>query len=101
MILASWGPPWGPKGQLEPSWGDLEGSWRRVENYLEPCWTILRDLGGHLGLSGALLEPSWAILGALPPREWPRPGPGEGVGGGVNPSPKGKKGVGRREEGGS
>ena len=24
-----------------------------------------------------------------------RPGPGEGVGGGVNPSPKGKKGVGR------
>ena len=48
----------------------------------------MSDLGGHLGLSGALLEPSWAILGAPTPREPPRPGPGEGVGGGVKtPSP--------------
>ena len=34
-------------------------------------------------------------MGAPTPRETRRPGPGEGVGGGVNPSPKGKKGVGR------
>ena len=44
---------------------------------------ILSDLEGHLGLSEALLEPSWAILGALTPRGPRRPGPGEGVGGGV------------------
>ena len=41
------------------------------------------------------MEPSWAILGVPTPRETFRPGPGEGVGGRVNPSPKGKKGVGR------
>jgi len=64
-------------------------------SYLEPCWAILSDLGGHLGLSEALLELSWAILGALPTRGPPRPDPGEGVGGGVNPSPKGKKGLGK------
>ena len=41
-----------------------------------------------LGLSGALLEQSWAILDALTARDRPRPGPGEGVGGGVKtPSP--------------
>ena len=55
----------------------------------------MSHLGAHLGLSEALLEPSWAILDALTARGPPRPGPGEGVGGGVNPSPKGKKGVGR------
>ena len=58
-------------GHLEPSWGGLVGSWRRVENYLEPFWNPLRDLGCHLGLSGALLEPSWAILEAPAPRETP------------------------------
>ena len=62
-------------------------------SYDEPCWAILSDLGGHLGLSKALVEPSWAILGALTARDRPRPGPGEGVGGGVNPSPKGNKGL--------
>ena len=66
-------------------------------SYLEPCWAILSDLGGHLGLSEALLEPSWAILDAPTTRDRPRPG--EGVGGGVNPSPKGKKGVGRKRVG--
>ena len=60
-------------------------------SYHEPCWAILSDLGGHLELSEALLEPSWAILGALATRGPRRPGPGEGVGGGVNPSPKGKR----------
>ena len=29
-------------------------------SYHEPCWVILSDLGGHLELSEALLEPSWA-----------------------------------------
>ena len=67
-------------------------------SYLEPCWDILSDLGGHLGLSEALLKPSWAILGAPTLRGTPPPGLGEGVRGG-NPSPKGKKGVGRREDG--
>ena len=55
----------------------------------------MSHLGARLGLSEALLEPSWAILDAPARRGTPRPGPGEGVGGGVNPSPKGKKGVGR------
>ena len=78
---------------MEPSWGGLGASCRHVGSYLEPCWAILSDLGGHLGLSEALWEPSWAILDALTPRDRPRPGPGEGVGGGVNPSPKEKKGL--------
>ena len=55
----------------------------------------MSDLGGNLGLSEALLEPSWAILDALTPRERPPPAPGEGVGGGINPSPKGKREDGR------
>ena len=63
-------------GHLEPSRGDLEASWRYVVSYLGPCWAILSDLGGHLGLSEALLEQSWAILGALTARDRPRPGPG-------------------------
>ena len=66
---------------------------------LKPCWAIVSDLRSHLERSEALLEPSWAILGAPTTRDRPPPGPGEGVGGGVNPSPKGKKGVGRREDG--
>ena len=45
------------------------------------------------------MEPSEAKKDALTLRETPPPGPGEGVGGGVNLSPKGKKGVGRREDG--
>ena len=64
-------------------------------SYLEPCWAILSDLGGHLGLSEALLEQSWTILGDRTPRDRPRPVPGEGVGGCVNPSQKGQKGVGK------
>ena len=63
-------------------------------SYLEPCLAILSDLGGHVGLSEALLESPWAILGAPTPRETPSPGPGERVGGGANPSPEqGKKGL--------
>ena len=53
----------------------------------------------HSHSSEALWEPSWAKKDAPTPRETPPPGPGEGVGGGVNPSPKGKKWVGREEEG--
>ena len=41
------------------------------------------------------MEPSWAILDALTPRDRPRPGQWGGVRRGVNPSPKEKKGVGR------
>ena len=85
-------------GHLKPSWGGAGASWRHVVSYLGPCWAILSDLGGHLGLSEALLEPSWAKKDALTPRERPPPGPGEG-GGGVSPFPKGKKGVGRKRAG--
>ena len=53
---------------------------------------ILSDLGGHLGLSEALLEPSWAILGAPTTRGTPRPGPWEGVRGKGNPLPQGEEG---------
>ena len=80
---------------LEPSCDPLGASWRHVGSCLEPSSAVLSHLGGYLGASEALLEPSWAILDALTPRGPPRPGPGEGVGGGVNPSPKGKKEVGR------
>ena len=80
---------------MEPSWGGLEGSWRRVENYLEPCWTILRDLGGHLGLSGALLEPSWAILDAAIGRPPPPPRPNAGRGGEINLPSRERKEVGK------
>ena len=61
-------------------------------SYHEPCWAILSDLGGHLELSEALLEPSWAILGALATRETRRPGPGEGVWGRGKPLPEGEEG---------
>ena len=92
-MLASWGPPWEapwPLGAvLERSWGLLE----HLGSHFEASWAILSYLGGHLGLSEALLEPSWAVLDVPTAREPPRPGPGEGVGGGVNPSPKGKKGL--------
>ena len=62
-------------------------------SYLEPCWDILSDLGGNLGLSEVLLEPSWAILDAPTTSETPRPGPGEGVGGRGKPFPEGEEGV--------
>ena len=55
-------------GHLKPSWGGLGASCRHVVSYLELCLAILSDLGGHFGISEALLEPSWAILGALTAR---------------------------------
>ena len=83
---------------LEPSCDPLGASWRHDGAHLERSCTVLSHLGGHLGASEALLEPSWAKTDSLTPRGPPRPGPGEGVGGGVNPSPKGKKGLWKREE---
>ena len=73
---------------MKPSCGPLGPSWRHVGSYLAPSSATLTHLGGHLGALEALLEPSWAILGAPTPRGTLRPGPGEGVGGGVNPSPE-------------
>ena len=64
-------------------------------SYLESCSDVLSDLGGHLRLSEAILEPSWATLDAPVPRDRARP---EG-GGGVHLSPKGKKGVGMERGG--
>ena len=59
---------------------------------------ILSHLGGHRGLSEALLEPSWAILDAPMGRGAPRSDPGEGVGGGVPASlEQGKKRLWKRE----
>ena len=84
---------------LEPSWGGAGASWRHVVSELKPCWAILSYLRSHLERSEALWEPSWAKKGALTARGTLPPGPGEGGGEGVNPSPKGKKGVGRREDG--
>ena len=69
-------------------------------SYLEPCWAILSDLGGHLEFSEALLEPSKAVLDALTARGPPPvQGPGRGsrgggrVGGGGrgNPLPEGEE----------
>ena len=73
----------GLQENLQPSCGPLEASWRHDGAHLERSCTVLSHLGGHLGASEALLEPSWAILGAPTPRDRPPPGPGEGVGGGV------------------
>ena len=75
--------PWPLGAVLERSWGLLE----HVGNHIEPSWAIFSNLGGHLGLSEALLEPSWAILDALTARVPgpPCPGPGEGVQGKGNP----------------
>ena len=47
-------------------------------SYLESCSDILSDLGGHLRLSEALLEQSWAKKDALTTRGAPFPGPGGG-----------------------
>ena len=63
---------------MKPSWGRLEASWTRVGGYLDPSTAILGHLGGHLALSEALLEPSWAILDALTPRGGARPDAGRG-----------------------
>ena len=53
---------------------------------------MLGHLGGHLGLSEALLEPSWAILGALTARDPPPSRSRGGVGGGVKtPSPPARR----------
>ena len=86
MILASWGVPWGavwPLGAVLEHHGI----------HLEASCAILSHLGGYLGLSEALLEPSWAILDAPTRRGPSRPGPGEGVGGGVNPPRRGRRGL--------
>ena len=77
-----------PSALLEPHWGLLE----HVGSHLEASYAILSRLGYHLGLSEALLEPSWAILDAPTPRDTPRPGPGDGGRGeGYPPTPKGNK----------
>ena len=79
-------------GHLEPSWGGVGASWRHVVSYLEPCWATLSDLGGNLGLSEFLLEPSWAKKDPLTLRGPPRPGPG-GLGRGRGePLPEGEEG---------
>eukprot|EP00959_Pyramimonas_sp_CCMP1952_P303058 6341338-Pyramimonas_sp.AAC.1 len=64
-------------GILEASLGRSLASWGRLG---------ASHLGAHLVPSEALLEPSWAKKYSLTARE---------PGGGVNPSPKGKKEVGR------
>eukprot|EP00959_Pyramimonas_sp_CCMP1952_P122088 2552177-Pyramimonas_sp.AAC.1 len=45
---------------LEPSCGPRRVSWRYDGSVLEPSTAILSHLGGHVGASEALLEPSWA-----------------------------------------
>ena len=87
-------------GHLKPSWGGLGASFKHGVSYLEPCRAILSDLGGHLGLSEAPLEPSLAILGALTPRDRACPGPEEVVRGRGKTLPEEEEG-GWREEGGS
>ena len=70
-------------------------------SYLEPCWAILNDLGGYLGLSEALLEPSWpswAIWRLSDPLPPSRSRGGVRGGGGVNPSLRGGRLFGRRKE---
>ena len=56
---------WRFLGHLKPSWGGVGASWRHVVSHIGQCWAILSDLGGHLGLSEAFLEPHWAIMDAL------------------------------------
>ena len=53
---------------MEPSGGGLGASRNHAGGDLGPTWAILRHLGGHLGLSRAILEPYLAILDALTPR---------------------------------
>ena len=78
---------------MKPSWGRLEASWTCVGGYLDPSTAILGHLGGHLALSEALLEPSWAILDALTPRGGARPDAGRG--GEVNLPSRERKEVGK------
>ena len=90
MILAFSKPPW--RASYFAYWSSI-GAVLGPLGHLDASQAILRHIGGHIGLPEALLDPSWAILGAPTTREPPCPCPGEGVGGGVNPSPKGNKGV--------
>ena len=83
-----------------PSGGGLGASCRRAWSCLDPCFAILSNLGGHLGLSEEiLLEQSWAFLGSLTSRAPPLlPSPpskpkGMGVGGGVKPPRRGRRGL--------
>eukprot|EP00959_Pyramimonas_sp_CCMP1952_P145133 3038889-Pyramimonas_sp.AAC.1 len=49
--------------------------------HLKASYAISGHLGSHIALPKAILDPSWAISGALTTRERPRPGPVEGGGG--------------------
>ena len=49
------------EGTWNRSGAVLMGSRRHVGSYIGPSWAILSDIGFHLGLSGALLEPSWTL----------------------------------------
>ena len=78
-MLASWGRPWEAPRPLGPvldwSWGIL----LYIGSYVEQYWGNLGYLGGHLGLSEALLEPSWRILDAPTRRGLPVQVHGEGA----------------------
>ena len=86
--MASWACPEGPPRALGIVLADFEffGGMPEATSHIEPSSGILSPLGGHRGLSEALLEPSWTILDAPMGRGVPRSDPGEGVGGRVNPS---------------
>ena len=93
LLGPSWGALGAPEmnvgGYLEASWGlpgeapwplvpVLGRSWSLLEHvgiHLEPSSAILSHLGGHLGLSETLLEPSWALQRlATPPAQVQRRG---------------------------
>ena len=52
-------------GILEGAGEGSKVTWRSVGGYIEPCLAILGNFEGHLGLSRALLEPSWAKKGGV------------------------------------
>ena len=104
------GRSWGALGSLRGALGAIleEIYQRRGEPQLAPplqspsnrikrpkSFKNLRKINVLCFLAFSLLELSWAILDVPTTRETPRPGQWGGVRGGVNPSPKGKKGVGR------
>ena len=117
FLGASWGPlgallgrSWGALGSLRGALGAIleEIYQRRGEPQLAPplqspsnrikrpkSFKNLRKINVLCFLAFSLLELSWAILDVPTTRDRPRPGQWGGVRGGVNPSPKGKKGVGR------
>ena len=66
------------RSHLEPSCGGLGASWEHIGSHLGNNSVILCHLGGHLGLIGAILERSWAVLDALTPRGPPGTDPREG-----------------------